>query len=62
MSRQYLFQIVGLRAFTGDEAEIFEDLGKKRSKVLLAVRDAYAWHYLAAPKNSVCLREIAAAH
>ena len=62
MSREYLFQVVGLRTFAGDEAEIFEDVGEERSKVLLAVRNAHAWHYLAASKNGICLREIAAAH
>ena len=60
--REYFFQVVGLRAFAGDEAEIFKDVGEERSKVLLAIRDAHAWHHLAASKNGVCLREIAAAH
>jgi hypothetical protein len=62
MSREDLFQIVGLRAFTGDEAEIFKDVGEERSKMLLAVRNAHARHYFATPKNGVCLREIAAVH
>jgi hypothetical protein len=60
MSREYLFQVVGPRAFAGDEAEIFQDVGEERSKVLLAVRNAHPWHHLAASKSGVCLREIAA--
>ena len=62
MNGEYLFQVAGLRAFAGDEAEIFKDVGEERSKMLLAVRNAYAWHHLAASKDLICLREIAAAH
>ena len=62
MNSEYFFQVVGLRTFAGDEAEIFKDFGEECSKVLLAVRNAGAWHYLASSKNCVCRREIAAAH
>ena len=62
MVREYLFQIVSLRTFAGDETEIFKDVGEEHSKMLLAIRNAHPWHDLAASKNSICLREIAAAH
>ena len=60
MNGEYLFQVASLLAFAGDEAEIFKDVGEERSKVLLAVRNAYARRYLAASENGICLREISA--
>jgi hypothetical protein len=43
-------QIAGLTAFTGDEAEILESVGKEQSKVLFAVDHACSGRQLPVPE------------